>query len=352
MKKILFLAVLALAACKKSESGKTELPPATGEGAPPLPDIPDLKATTVDAGTDVAARPDPVDARITGTLSARADVKVGPKTSGTIVSLAVDEGAHVKKGDLLFRLDTSDAQMMRRQAQTQLAGAKVQLEAAQREYDRMSRLVAENAMPRAQLDQLKSQVDGAKVAISAAKNSIAQANKMIGDATVKSPLSGVVLARTMSVGEYATMMPPSPVFVLQDQSTLELKFPLAERAITTLKTGDVVTVRIDALGQRRQAQVSQIAPMVNPQTRTIEVTALIENCDGSLVPGMMAEVSMGEAKAGDETKEFACPEKEKPGAKQPAAKKAAPKPQPAARKAAPQAQPQPAAKTAAKGKTP
>jgi HlyD family secretion protein len=330
MKKILFLAFLALAACKKSEGGKADLPPATGEGAPALPEIPDLKATTVDAGTGAGSASTPAapsDAHINGTLAARADVKVGPKTSGTIVSLSVDEGAHVKKGDLLFRLDTSDAQLMRRTASTAMSAAKLELAAAQREYDRMARLVAENAMPRAQLDQLQTALDGAKVSISMAKNSMAMANKLINDATVRSPSSGVVLQRLMSVGEYATMMPPSPVYVLQDQSKLELKFPVPERQITTIKIGDEVTATIGALGQTRTAKVSQIAPMVNAQTRTIEITAIVDNCDEKLVPGMMAEVKLG-ADAGAEITELACaapaPAKKPAKGKAPAARKAPP----------------------------
>jgi RND family efflux transporter MFP subunit len=232
---------------------------------------------------------------VTGNLEAREQVAVAPKASGTIIAIAVDKGSKVKKGDLLFQLDSRDAQLMRRQAATQLEGAKLALKTAQREYDRVKGLVAQNAVPAVQLDPLEAQVDGAKVQISAAENSLALADKAIGDATVRSPLSGIVIKKLMSVGEYATMMPPSSVLVVQDQSSLELTFHLPERSLSSLHQGDPVSISIQSLGITRAAKISQISPMVDPRTRTIELTAVLDNCDGALRPGVAAEVSLGAA---------------------------------------------------------
>jgi multidrug efflux pump subunit AcrA (membrane-fusion protein) len=119
------------------------------------------------------------------------------------------------------------------------------------------------------------------------------ANKAIGDATVRSPIDGLVLEKRLQVGEYATMVPPSPVLVLQDQSTLELKFRLPERALSTIHQGDKVSIAIPALGVTRDATISEIAPMVDTRTRTIELTAVLTNTDGALRPGLMAEVKLG-----------------------------------------------------------
>jgi membrane fusion protein (multidrug efflux system) len=90
----------------------------------------------------------------------------------------------------------------------------------------------------------------------------------------------------------ATMMPPSIVLVVQDQAQLELKFRLPERALAALKEGAVVKARFDALGVSRDATVSRINPTVDPQTRTIELVAVIDNADGALRPGLLAEVDL------------------------------------------------------------
>jgi RND family efflux transporter MFP subunit len=288
---ILLLASLALAGCKKSEGGKENLPPSTGEGAAPLPEIPSFK------DVDAAPKGDGTAGvgSTTGTLEAKSQVSVAPKSSGTIVEVKVDEGVRVKKGDVLFRLDSRDAVLMRKAAETQLKGARLQLKTAQTERDRIAGLVAQNAASRQQLDQLDSQVEGAKVAIQGAQNSLAMANKAIGDATVRSPIDGVVLQKLMSAGEYATMMPPSPVVILQDQSSLELKFSLPERSLATIKPKDAVTVSIPSIGATRKATIGTISPQVDPRTRTIQITAIIDNKDGSLKPGMAAEVTLGGA---------------------------------------------------------
>jgi RND family efflux transporter MFP subunit len=298
MKKLAIISIsVAVAlggACAKKEKSAKDLPPASGSGAKPLPEIPDLKpagsgsASGSGEGSVVTA-----DAAVTGTLQPREEVSVAAKSSGTILSIAVDENSKVKKGQVLFQLDSRDQQLMRQQAQNQLAGAQLQLKTAQREYDRIKGLVAQNALPQQQLDQLESQVEAARLQIAAAKNSIAMSSKQISDASVRAPLSGVVTKKLMDVGEYATLMPPSPVVIIQDQSSLELKFRLPERTLTSVKKGDAVTVKIPSLDQVRGAEVTQISPMVDPRTRTIELTAVLDNCDSGLRPGLTAEVALG-----------------------------------------------------------
>jgi RND family efflux transporter MFP subunit len=296
--------VLAVAAgasgCKSKKSSASKLPPAAGSGAAALPEIPDVRPPAgagAGAGTAATATAGEV---VTGTLEARQQVAVGPRASGTIVLLKVDEGSTVKKGELLFQLDSRDAQLMKKQAVTQLEAAKLQLRTAQREYDRIKGMVAQNALPQQQLDQLEAQVDGARLQITAAENAIAMASKQILDSAVPSPLAGVVTRKLMSVGEYATMMPPSPVLIIQDQSSLELKFRLAESSLASVRAGDPVIVTVPSLAQTRAAKVARISPMVDPRTRTIELTAVLDNCDGGLRPGLGAQVALG-APAGDVT---------------------------------------------------
>lgn len=353
---IIAVAALALSACKKSkEGGKAELPPAAGEGATPLPDLPALGSGS-GSGTGTGTTPD-AESKTTGSLVARAQVTVGAKASGTLTAVNYDEGDTVKKGDVLFRVDASQAALMRKQAQTQLDSAQLQLKTAKREYERVKALVDQNAAPRVQLDNLDTQVQGAHLAIAAAKNTLALSSKQISDATVRSPMAGVVLAKLMNVGEYATLMPPSPVLILQDQSSLDLEFSLPERSLAAIHIKDKITVSIPALGLTRVAEITEISPMVNPVTRTLKFTAALDNKDGSLKPGLMAEVTLGEAPAPTPTPEAPPAEPTPaPAPKSEPAPKVAPKPaakQAPAKKPAPKtAVKKPAPVTAAKAVTP
>ena len=269
----------SLSGCKKSE-GKAELPPATGPGAPPLPELPTFAAAGSGgaSGAPVGAS----ETRTTGILAARDQVTVGARASGTIVELKVVEGATVKKNDVLFRLDSRTASLLRNQAATALKAAKLQEASVQREYDRVKQLVEQNAMPRQTLDTLQSQLDGAKIAVAQAQNALALTQQQIADATVRSPLDGVVVKKLMNVGEYATLMPPSPVLVIQDQSKLELRFRLPERALAVLGAKDAIHVTVPALGMTRDATIQRLSPAVDPTTGTIELIALLDNKDGAL----------------------------------------------------------------------
>jgi membrane fusion protein (multidrug efflux system) len=91
--------------------------------------------------------------------------------------------------------------------------------------------------------------------------------------------------------------PPTQVLVLQDQATLDLKFRLPDRALASVQVGDAITVVVPALAVSRKATISIVAPSVDPRTRTVELTAVLDNRDGALRSGLMAEVELTAAVA-------------------------------------------------------
>jgi membrane fusion protein (multidrug efflux system) len=82
------------------------------------------------------------------------------------------------------------------------------------------------------------------------------------------------------------------VLIVQNQSQLELKFRLPERSLATVAPGGAITARFEALGAARPAKVLRINPTVDPRTRTFEVVAVLDNADGALKPGLLAEVDL------------------------------------------------------------
>ena len=76
---------------------------------------------------------------------------------------------------------------------------------------------------------------------------------------------------------------------------LELRFRLPERALSSVAVDDEVVARFTAIEQTRTAKVTRISPSVDPQTRTVELFATLDNPDGSLKSGMLAEVTMADA---------------------------------------------------------
>lgn len=278
------LALVPLAACKKAQK-KAQLPPARGEGAPPLPELPQIDQ----AETAPVA---PTEGKTTGTLFPHAEAQLAPNMSGIISRIAVKEGDRVKKGQVLFQLDTRDAILRRNAARTGLDAAKANLKATQVEFDRTKALFAENAVNRAQWEQMQARLEAAQIGVAQAEAGLAMAEKAISDAMVRSPIDGVVSAKLKNEGEMATMMPPTVVLLVQEMETLDLRFRLPEKALATVKAGGGVKARFQAIGVSRDAKIVRIQPTVDARTRTIEVVAELENHDLTLKPGLLAEVEL------------------------------------------------------------
>jgi RND family efflux transporter MFP subunit len=143
------------------------------------------------------------------------------------------------------------------------------------------------------MDQAQAAADGARVGVQQAEVALSMARKSLADATARSPIDGLVTAKLKNEGEMATMMPPTVVLVVQDQSVLELRLRLSEKSLIEVKVGEPVTAKFEALGITRQAKVSRINPSVDSRTRTVEVVADLPNADGALKSGLLAEVELG-----------------------------------------------------------
>lgn len=283
-------ASLFAAGCKAEK--QAEMPPARGEGAAPLPELPDLgKAVT--ERREVTGDP----ARTTGTLFARATADVAAKSTGVITHIAVDQGDRVKKGALLFRVDARGAALQRDQALAAQKAAGVQLAAVKVEYDRAERLKKQNALTQAAFDQISARYQAAQVATEQAAVAVAMARKALSDTRVRAPIAGTVTARRADVGDTVSTMPPTVVLQIQDQSVVELRFTLPESALGTVAKGTKIRARFASEPKARELVVDRVDPVVDPSSRTLTAIVLIDNPEGILRPGMLAEIDMGGAPA-------------------------------------------------------
>jgi RND family efflux transporter MFP subunit len=286
------LALLASSGCAKKDL--PTLPPATGEGAPakaPIPSLTELakKAPVVEASIALRAG--------TGSLQPLHEASLGPKQTGVLSSIAVEEGDRVKKGQLLFRQDNAQAQLNMEQARAAVSAVKLQLAQAQLDLDRTKTLRERGSIPQDALDQTKTRVNALLNGAEQASTALALAQKYANDLAVTSPIDGVVASKLMNVGETATLMPPSVVLVIQEVDTLELRARLPETALRTVHVGHQLRVSFPATGETRDATIKRIAPTIDARTRTIEIIAELPNSDGGLKAGMMAEVAYGSAEA-------------------------------------------------------
>jgi RND family efflux transporter MFP subunit len=288
---VVSLALVGLVAAASTgcgrQKGEAKLPPARGQGAAPLPALPSV--TSRDEGKVVV----PTNERTTGTTVARAESQIGPNAGGVLARIFVKEGEKVRRGTVLFRQVTRDAELRVEQAEAALESARVSLKATETELARTKGLFDQKAVSQMEWDQVQARADAARAGAQQAQVALSIAQKMLADCTVRSPIDGVVTSKLKSEGEMATMMPPTVVLVVQDQSVLELRFKLPEGALGLVKAGQTIDANFAALGIKRPAKVVRIQPAADPQTRTIEVVSEITNRDGSLKSGLLAEVDLG-----------------------------------------------------------
>jgi RND family efflux transporter MFP subunit len=275
---------LALGGCRRSSAAE-ELGPAAGTGAPPMPSMPTLESSSsADLDTTKVLR-------ATGSTQALHQAELGPKVSGVLAAVLVDEGDKVKKGQPLFRLESNNAGLAVRQAQAGLAQTKVGQTQAEIEYQRTKSLYDQGAVSPAVWDQARLGYDRAQVAVQQAQVAVSTAQSMFGDTTVYAPFAGVITSKRKSTGETVTMMPPTVVLVIQDLSKIEVRVKLAENALSRLKAGSPMKVHFPSLSADRDVPIDRINPSVDPLNRTVEIVGMIANDDRSLKAGMLVEVT-------------------------------------------------------------
>jgi RND family efflux transporter MFP subunit len=233
----------------------------------------------------------------TGTLYARHEAALGPKASGVLSQITVDEGDKVKKGQLMFRLDGATAFIGVSQAKAAIATARVALDAAKLDLTRATDLSAKGSIAPAVYDQSKAAYDHAAMALEQAKVAQQLAERVAVETAVYSPIDGVVTAKEKSVGETVTMVPATTVLVIQDVAHLELRANLPESALAKLSAGSELKMTARSVDIEKTVQVKRINPTLDTRTRTVEVVADVDNADGKLKVGMLVEVALGQAAA-------------------------------------------------------
>ena len=289
----LLFALTLLAACSKAEAEKSGLPPARPGGAAPTIPGPPPKPGAVATASPGAPVPVAQGANsYVATALPKHSAELGPKMGGTLTAVLVEEGDRVKKGQQLFRLDARTTRLGVAQAETSLAGATIARDNAQRELERQRVLAEKGTISPAVLERAEAAFNSATNGIQAAQVAVSMARRSTSDSAVTSPIDGVVARKLKSVGETVTMMPPTTVLVIQDQSVIELRARIPETTLKHVKEGELITAHFSAVEVTRAATVVRIQPTVDPQTRTIEIVADVDNSDNLLRPGMYVEVEL------------------------------------------------------------
>ncbi len=236
----------------------------------------------------VAVRAEPISrgkavhrVRGAGTVRSKTEVDLSFKVPGIVAEVLVDEGAKVKKGQLLARLDPTEVGASLRQAEEGVFKA-------ERDLARVTRLHETGALPVAQQDDAETGVRLARAAKDAAAFSMQRA-------ALLSPDDGRVDRRMLEKGEVVT--PGRPVFHISGRSRgTVVRIGLTDRDVLRIREGDAATATVDAMPDAPIAgKVSQIATVATPGVGTFEVEILLGEDAKTLLSGLTAKVEIAHA---------------------------------------------------------
>jgi RND family efflux transporter MFP subunit len=217
--------------------------------------------------------------------------------SSTVTRVLVRDGDIVKNGQALVVLDTQDFALRTQQAEAALQAAKVQVDAAKLDWNRTKSLLGDKAVPQSQFDMIDARLKGAQAGVLQAETAVAMGRKALRDATIHAPFNGIIVKRLVNEGEYASVMPATPLVIVEEVDPLDLRIQIPSTDLNKAKAGDTMKVRFPAIGQTLEARLTRVVAAMDPRTRTFSAIAELPNKDHTLRSGLYAEVSFADSKA-------------------------------------------------------
>ena len=283
----------------------------------------------------------------TGSLTGDEQTDVMPSIAGKVVTIGVDMGSYVKRGQMIVRLDDVDSKLRVQQQQAQVdqmkaslrqaeekvgirpgqsfdlnkipevSNAKVALDLAEKNLRRSEKLIESGDVSRSQYDQQKAQRDQllqvyeaalslarqnyaavmtARANVANAESQLNLARRSLSYALVYSPIDGFVSERNADLGEYVSLT--TKVATIVKTNPLRVRIDIPEQAIPAISVGQSVSVTTSAWPDKNfSGRIARVSPNVTPTSRTLTVEAEVENSSGALKPGQFATVRILESRA-------------------------------------------------------
>lgn len=234
----------------------------------------------------------------TGTLEAWTKINITPETGGKIAVIHVQEGDRVAKGQLLAELETESIRLQLQQAQAGVAVAEAAYADAQRNKERMDRLIKENAVSEQQREKVQLAYDSAAAQLQQARAGLNLAQHALDVSIMRAPFAGVVASKNAEVGDVINPMMggiggggAGGVLTLMDYSRIKVSVAVSPEDAALLRKGQEVVLRVGALPGRDFRGVVRIVNLTaDPQTKKFNIETAFDNPDGLLRPGTFGDI--------------------------------------------------------------
>jgi len=233
----------------------------------------------------------------TGTLNPVVNVQVGSQVSGNIAKLFVDFNSEVKAGQVVAQIDPALFQATVTQAEGDLANAQAALELAKVNATRTQELFARKTSSQADLDQTMATLHQAEANVKIKRGALDKARADLDHCTITSPIDGVVISRSVDVGQPVAASLQAPVIfaIANDLTKMQIDTNVAEADVGVVKIDQNVDFTVDAFPMETfHGKVVQVrnAPITVQNVVTYDTVIGVSNPELKLKPGMTANVSI------------------------------------------------------------
>lgn len=233
----------------------------------------------------------------TGRLQPIDQVDVGTEVSGTVSKIYADFNQTVKKGQVLLQIDPLKARVKVEQTKAAHQSAENETQYQKRNFERTKELFQRGSIAAAELETAEYRYKNAQNSLISAQSNWEQAELELANCTIRSPIDGIVLDRSVETGQTvaASLSAPTLFTLARDLTQMEVKADVDEADVGQVKAGQKVEFSVDAFpGDKFSGEVQEVRLSPNISSNVVTYTVIIKanNQNQKLLPGMTANCNI------------------------------------------------------------
>ncbi|MDD2888873.1 MAG: efflux RND transporter periplasmic adaptor subunit [Aliarcobacter sp.] len=227
---------------------------------------------------------------LSGTVVSDNEKIISSRNMGFIKEVYVSEGSTVKKGDILYEIDSSSIDSNKKELELNLQILQNQLQNLELNHSRYKRLQEQDLVSKYDLEQIELNVMNTKNMIAITKTKQKEINVQYDYLKIKAPNDGLIIKKSIKAGEMA--MPSFPAFVLTDLSSLLIKADISETNLNDVKINQEVNIEIPSQNFKTKGKIEAIIPNMAGMTHSFVLKISFDKGNYNIFPGMYSKISM------------------------------------------------------------
>ena len=243
-----------------------------------------------------------IELNLSGAVQSDNQKMITSRYMGIVKKMLVSEGDIVKKGQLLYEIDSKEIDSKKEQVNLAISQAQLALQMNKNQYSnvllnlgRYKRLFKKGMVSKYELENLELNAKNMRDMVAISSKQVSQAKAMKKEVLnqynylkLKAPNNGVIIAKKLNVGEMA--MPGMPGVILTDLSKLSVVVEIAENDIKFINLKKKVKLEVPSVGFKTEGTIVSIIPSSNPMTHKFKMKIKFDKKGKSVYPGMYAKV--------------------------------------------------------------